>query len=222
MLEKTPSVAMRSCVWRTSLVRNGCPTASAMRRRTTLSRVTSRPRITMDRDDDLVALDDVEAHAGARVVGRGLERVLDVDVVVAELLVPIDDAPARVLELHGAHGVAERAPRAASATSFSLIVLTPVKATSQRRVRGPELHRDDELDLGRALDAAARGRRGSVNEAGAAAIGSGRPDGSYSHVSVDVCGSGSGTQRPGGPRGSHRARTIPIGPTSAWRNPSFL
>ncbi len=49
MLEKTPSVAMRSCVWRTSLVRNGWPTTSATRRRTTLSRVVSRPRIAIER-----------------------------------------------------------------------------------------------------------------------------------------------------------------------------
>ncbi len=110
---------------------------------------------------------------------------------------------------------------AAPATSFSLIVFTPVKAMSHRRVRGPSLTGMTSW-MSCAHSVWRAGSTRHVSDDGRGCVGKGSPDGSYSHVSVDVFGSGSGTQRPGGPFGSQRARTIPIGPTSACRKPSFL
>jgi hypothetical protein len=106
-------------------------------------------------DDDLIALDDVEADARPRVVERRLERVLDVDVRVAELLVPVDDAAPGVVELRGAHELAHRHLRRRGHVGLARRVQPGERDVPQLRA-WPELHRDAHLHLGRALHAAAR------------------------------------------------------------------
>ena len=112
----------------------------------------------VDRDrphDHLVALAHLEAHARAAVVGRRLEGGLDADIVVAELLVPIDDAAARVLELRGARRLAQRDLRGGGHLLLAQALHPGEGDVPQRRARA-ELHRDHELDLGRALHPARR------------------------------------------------------------------
>ncbi len=106
-------------------------------------------------NDHLVALGHVEANARPRVVGRGLERELDVDVVVAVLLVPIDDSAAGVIELHRAGRVAQGHLRRSRHVGLAHRLDARERDVPQARPRA-ELHRDHELDPRRALDVVRR------------------------------------------------------------------
>ena len=141
---------------------------------------------------------DVEAHARARVVERRLERVLDVDVVVPELLVPIDDPPARVLELHRAGRIAQRHLRRAPPRPSRSSRFTPVKATSQSRVRGPSFTGMIELRSPARTRRRGAGSGRQVSDGSSGCEGSGSPDGSYVHASGTARGRGKRDAAAGG------------------------
>ena len=124
-------------------------------------------------DDHLLALGDQEASARARAIGRLLERVLHVDERVALLLVRVGDAPARLLELHGAHPGAQLhvgGPASLSGAS----ACAPVNARSQSCVRGPSFTgMRSQTRASHARRASDRGRTSTPGSSGA--TGSGTP-----------------------------------------------